>query len=125
MCPQPVGSVGVCRFSINENPLFLKIGDTQKLDTYVDINLPSNGDSMSIFSKVIVCELSHGSSGNIYLLCCTYFMSTIVQTKAPHFVELGLPDVNTSDEVNILGTPATRIISPTYGSHFYALPRSE
>ena len=46
------------------------------------------------------------------------FASNVVQTKAPQFVDLGLPDVNTSDEFSILGTPATRIRSPTDRSHW-------
>ena len=36
-------------------------------------------------------------------------------------MELELPAINTLDEFNILGTPATRIRMPTDGYHWYAL----
>ena len=84
-------------FSINDNPLFLKNWGYPKLDTFVDEKLPDNVDSASIFSKIIGCELSHSSSADLYLLCCMNFASKAVGTKAPHFVELGIPDVNTLD----------------------------
>ena len=45
------------------------------------------------------------------------FVNNVVRTEAPNFAELGIPAVNTSDEVNILGTPATRIISSRDRSH--------
>ena len=77
-------------------------------------------DSTSIFGKVIGRELSYGSFADVYSLCKMDFASNVVRTKAPYFVELGLPDVNTSDEVYILGTPDTRIRRPTYVSHWYA-----
>ena len=48
------------------------------------------------------------------------FASKVVRTEAPHFVEFGLLAVNTSDEVDILGTPATRIRRQTDGSHWLA-----
>ena len=49
------------------------------------------------------------------------FLSNIVQTKAPNFVDLGLPAVNTLDEFGILGTPATMIRSTADGYHWSAL----
>ena len=47
-------------------------------------------------------------------------MSNAVGTEAPHFVDLGLPAVNTSDEFNIFGTLPTRIRMPIDGSHWSA-----
>ena len=41
-------------------------------------------------------------------------------TKALYFVHLGLPAVNASDELNVLGTPATRVSIETDGSHWFA-----
>ena len=35
------------------------------------------------------------------------FASNAIGTEAPHFVDLGLPAVNASDEIEILGTPTT------------------
>ena len=83
--------------------------DTLKLDTYVDRKLSDGRDSASIFSKVIGRELSHGSIANLYLRHWMDFVSNVVQIEASHFVDLGIPVVNISDEVNILGTPTTGI----------------
>ena len=47
-------------------------------------------------------------------------MSKSVGTEAPNFVDLGLLAVNTSDEFNTFGTPATIIRRPTYGPHWSA-----
>ena len=82
-----------------------KIGDTQKLDISSDRSFPGDQDSVSIFSSVIGRELSHGSSSDLYLRWRMDFASNFFRTKAPHLVELGIPAVNTSDEVDILGTP--------------------
>ena len=92
----------------------------QKLDTSIDRNLPDDQDYASISRKVISLELSHGSSTDLYSRCPMEFASNVVQTKAPQFVDLGLPAVNISDEFSILGTPVTRIIRPTDGSHWSA-----
>ena len=43
--------------------------------------------------------------------------SNVVQTEAPQFIDLGLPDINTSNKPDILSTPSTRIRRLTYGSH--------
>ena len=73
-----------------------------------------------MFRKVTHCKMSHSSSGNLYSRCWVDFASNAVGTKAPHFVDLGLPYVNTLDEVNILGTPTTRIEKPADISHWSA-----
>ena len=108
-------------FNKQQSTVSDKIRDTQKLDTSVNRKLPNYGGSASIFSKVIGCELSHGSSADLHLRCRMDFASNIVGTEAPHFVELGLPAVNTSDQVNIIGTTSTRIRRPEDGSHWAAL----
>ena len=97
-----------------------KIRNTQKFDTFVDRKLPDDQDYASIFSKVTVRELSHGSIADLYLRLRMDFASNFVQTKAPHFVDLGLLDVNTLNEFGIQGTPAIKIRSPTDVSHWFA-----
>ena len=82
------------------------------MDTSVDRKLANDGNYTSIFSEVIGRELSHNSSGNLYSRFRVDFASNSVRTEAPHFVDLELLFVNTSDEVNIFGTPATRIRIP-------------
>ena len=91
------------------------------MDTSVDIRLANDGDSTSIFRKVIGSELSHSSIGNHYSRCWMDFASNIVVTKAPDFVELVILAVNASDEVKIFGTPDTIIRRPADGSHWSAL----
>ena len=95
-----------------------EIGDTQKCVISIDIKLADDGDSTYIFSKLIGCELSHSSSTDLYLHCWVDFASKSVGTEAPHFVDSGLLAVNASDEVNIFGTPVTRIRRPMDGSHW-------
>ena len=96
-----------------------KIGETQKFDTSIDRNLDDDKDSKSIISKVIGRELSHRSSANLYLHYRVDFTSNAVRNEAPHFVDLELLAINTSDEANIFGIPATRIRSTVHGSHWY------
>ena len=91
------------------------------MDTSVDRKFPNDCDSASIFSKVIGCELYHGSSADLYSCCRMDFAINDVRTKASYFVELGLPAINTSDEFNILGTPATRIRMSKGGYRWSAL----
>ena len=74
-----------------------KIGDIQKLDTSVDTKLANDGYYMPICSKEIGSELSHNSSGNLYSRFRVDFASNSVRTEAPHFVDLELLVVNTSD----------------------------
>ena len=82
--------------------------NTQKFDACVDGNLENYGDSTSILSKVIGLELLHSTSTDIYLRCRMDFTSNAVRNEAPNFVDLGLPNVNASDEFNSFGNPATR-----------------
>ena len=55
-----------------------KIRDTQKFDTSIDRKLSDDQDSASIFSKVIGCELSHGSRADLYLCFRMDFKSNVV-----------------------------------------------
>ena len=48
------------------------------------------------------------------------FLSNVVQTEAPQFVNLRIPVVNASNEFGILGTSTTRIIRLADGYHFSA-----
>ena len=112
---QASGNIGSLQvFNKEQTTISEKNEDTQKLHTYIDRKSPDDQDYVSIFSRVICHELSHDSRSDLYSRCWMDF----VRTEATHFVELGIPDVNTLDEVNILGTPATRIKSPTYESHW-------
>ena len=86
-----------------------EVRNSQKLDTVVDGKLPDDRDSASVFSKVISRELSHGSRDDLYLRCRMNFLINVVQKEAPQFVYLGLPAINTLDEIGFLGTPVTRI----------------
>ena len=103
--------------NIRQSTVSDEIRDTQKFDNSVDRKLSNDGDSTSIFSKVIGGELSHSSIAYLYLRCWMDFASNTVRTKAPHFVDLGLPAVNALDEFNIFVTPANRIRNLTDGSH--------
>ena len=107
-------------FNKRQYTIYEKIRDTQKLDTSVDRKLPNDRYFMSIFRKIIGCELSHSYSSDLHLRYWVDFASNIVQTEAPYFVDLGLLAINTSDEFGILGTPATRIRRQTDGYHWFA-----
>ena len=80
--------------------------------------MDNDGDSTSIFSKLIGREISHISSADLYSRCWVDFTSNAIGTEALHFVDLGILAVNISNEINIFGTPATRIRSPMDGSHW-------
>ena len=97
-----------------------EIGSTKKFDTSVDIKLDNDEDSTSILRNVIGRKLSDSFSANLHLRCWMDLSSNTVGTKALHFVDLGILAVNASYEVNIFGTPATRIRRPTYGPHWSA-----
>ena len=89
-------------FNKRQSTVSDKIGDTQKFDTSVDRNLANYGDSTSIFSKDISRKLSHSSSADLYLRCWVDFASNSVRTEAPKFMDVGLPTVNTLNEVTSL-----------------------
>ena len=97
------------------------IRSTQNFDASVDGNLANDGDSTSIFIKVIGCELFQSTSADMYLRCRMDFTSDTVGTEASNFVDFGIPAVNTSDEFNTFGTTATRVRRPTDGPHYSAL----
>ena len=67
----------------------------KKLDSSVDRKLTDDWDYASIFSKVIGCELFHGSIADLYLRCRMGVASNVVQNEAPQFVGLRLLAVNT------------------------------
>ena len=98
--------------SINRN--------TQIFDAYVDGKLANDGDSMSIFSRLLGRELFHSPSADIFLRCRMDFKSNAIRTKATNFMDLGLPDVNMLYELNTFVAHATRIRMPAYGPHWYA-----
>ena len=97
-----------------------KVRNAQKLDTVADLNLTNDSNSYSVFSKVIGCKLSHGSSNDLYLRCRMNFSSNFSQIEAPQFVDLGLPAINTFNESGVLGTTDTKIQRSTDGSHWTA-----
>ena len=78
-------------------------------------------DSASIFSKVICHNLSDGSSDDLYSCCRMKFANDPVQTQALHLMNMGLLKINTLNESDVFGTPATRTQRPTYVSHWSAL----
>ena len=97
-----------------------KVRNAQKMDTAVDRKLPDDQYYASVFSKEIVRELYHVSSNYLYLFCRMNFLSSFFQTKAPHFVDLGILAINKSNELGVLGNTTTRIIMKTYVSHWLA-----
>ena len=94
-----------------------EVRNAQTLDTVVDEKLPDDQDYASFFSKVIGRKLSQGSRDDLYSRFRMNFSSNVVQTEAPHFVDLGLLAINILNESGDLGTPATRIRSSVDGSH--------
>ena len=80
----------------------------------------NDGYYKSIFSKLLGQELPDSISSDIYLRYLMDFTSNAVRTEAPNFVNLGLPDVNASNEFNTFGTPATRFKRLMYGPHWSA-----
>ena len=95
-------------------------GNTQKLDAVIDGNFPNDLDPASIFSKIMGHKISDGSSDDLYSRCKMNFAGDVVQTQAPQFMDLGFLDINTLNEIGVIGTPAARIRRPMYGSHWSA-----
>ena len=96
-------------------------GNTQKLDAIVDGNLPNDMDYAPIFSKVISHKLSDGSRNDLYLRFRMNPVNDHVQTQSPHFMDMGLLDINTLNESGVLSTPATSIQRPVDISHWSVL----
>ena len=48
------------------------------------------------------------------------FANYPVQTQAPHFMDLGLLDINKFNESSVLSTPSTSIWRPKHVSHWSA-----
>ena len=49
------------------------------------------------------------------------FANDPVQTQDPHFMDMGIPAINTLNESGVLGNPTTRIQRPVDGYHWSAL----
>ena len=120
MSPSSGHSVSLRVLSKQQPTVPEKIRDTQTFYASIDRKLANDGDSTSIFNKLIGSELSHISSSNLYLRCQMNLGSNTIGTEAPNFVYLGLPAFNALDEVNIFGTPSTRIRRPEGGPHLSA-----
>ena len=60
---------------------------------------------MTTFSKLFGQELYHNSSADIYSLCRVKFTFNTVVTESPNFINLGLPAIHASDELNPFSTP--------------------
>ena len=95
-----------------------KVSNSQKLDTVINRKFTDDQDYTSLLIKLIVHKLSNGSIYDLYLRCRMNFSSNAVQTKAPQFVDLGLPAINTSNKLSVLGTTATRTIIRTDVYHW-------
>ena len=99
----------------------VKIGNTQKFGTSIDGNLAKDGDSTTIFSKLISQEPSYSSSADIYLCFWMDFMSNVIGTKGPNFVYLVILAINALYEFNPFISLATIVRRPADGSHCSAL----
>ena len=98
----------------------VEVGNTQIFNTSINGHLAEDGNSTPVFGNLIRRELSHNSSINIYSRCRVNFTSNAVRTEASDFIHLGLPAINTLDELRSFGTPATRFRRPTDGSNWSA-----
>ena len=85
------------------------VGNTQKLDAVVDINLLNDMDYASIFGELIGHKLSGSSSNDLNLRCRIKFVGQVVQTQTPQFMDMGILTINSLDESSVLGTPANSI----------------
>ena len=118
--PPTMEHSGSLKFSNKQQSTSPRVSrNTQKFDASVNENLANDGDYTSIFSNLLVRELSESPSTDIYSCYQTDFTSNAVSTEAPNFVILGIPDVNASYEFNTFGTPTTRLRRTTYGYHWY------
>ena len=86
--------------------------------TFIHTNLTNNGDLTPTFSEEIGQELSHKSIADIYFRCRVKFTRNAIGTKSPDFMRLGLPAINTSDELGSFGTSATRVGRQMDGSNW-------
>ena len=96
------------------------VGQTQKLDSAVDVNLTNDIGSASIFSKIIGHKLSDGSSSDLYMRSSMNFAADSVQTQTPQLMDLGFLTINALGESSGLSTTATRIQRPADGSYWSA-----
>ena len=96
------------------------VGQSQKLDVFIDGKLPNDLDLTYIFSKVFSHKLSDGSSWYLYTRCRMNFVADTVQTQTPQFMDLRFSTINALDENSGLVTPATRIRRPNNGAHWSA-----
>ena len=108
--PQTMGNSGSQDILKNWKSTSPSLGrNAQKFDASVDGSLINDGDFVSIFIKVLGHKLVDSISADIYSRCRLEFTSNFVGTKAPDFVHLGIPDVNSSDEFDAFVTPSNRV----------------
>ena len=96
------------------------VRQSQKLYAVVNIKLPDDFDSTSIFSKAISHRFHDGSSGDLYTHNSMNFAADPVQIQTPQFMDLSFLIFNALDEVSGLSTPTITILRPTDGAHWIA-----
>ena len=77
-------------------------------------------DSESIFRKVIGHKRFDGSSDDLHVCYRMNFAGDVVQSQAPHLIDLEIQNINTLNERGVIGTPATSIRRPSDRSHWSA-----
>ena len=96
----------------------VEVRNVQILNTSINRNSTKNEDPTPTFSNVIGRKISDASSADIHLRCRVNFTHDAVVTKIPNFMNLGLSDVHTLDEIGSFSIPATIIGNPTNGSNW-------
>ena len=110
--------LGSRRLSAQKGPPVLWKSGMPNHSTLPLMEFSKNGNTTSTFSKIILRELSHNSSTDIYLRCQANFTRNAVGIEGPKFTNLGISAVQTSDELGSFSNPNTRIGRQTDGSNW-------
>ena len=86
-----------------------RVRKADPLDVPIHGFLDVNGNSTSIFSKVIGVETVPGESDDINLRGGMNFAINSVLSESPNFVDLGLSPANAADKLKSVFAPSTRV----------------
>ena len=110
-----ISGVGNKRKSATPN-----LGDSNKLDSSIDGNFANNFVVPPIFTDAVSDKISNSSIRYLYARIGMHLESDPTNSMTPQLVGLGFSTIYALDKVAGLWTPATRVGSPTYVSHWSA-----
>ena len=96
-----------------------KVRNADPLDASINRIYSKHRDPTPDWSKVISRKFTNESSADVYVHGRMNFASDTVLSESPNFMDLGLPSVDTMDELGSVLAPTNRIGLETHVSNWF------